>query len=79
MKTRWGTCNVEQRRIWLNLELANKSTRCLEYIIVHQMLHLLERHHNDNFVALMDKFIPTWRTLRDELNRAPLSHVEWKY
>jgi predicted metal-dependent hydrolase len=79
MKTKWGTCDIEQRRIWLNLELAKKSTRCLEYIIVHELVHLLERHHNDNFVALMDQFMPHWRLLRDELNRAPLAHVEWEY
>lgn len=79
MKTKWGTCNIEQRRIWLNLELAKKSPRCLEYIIVHELVHLLERHHNDNFIALMDQFMPHWRLLRAELNRAPLAHVQWEY
>jgi predicted metal-dependent hydrolase len=79
MKTKWGACNIEQRRVWLNLELAKKSPRCLEYIIVHELVHLLERHHNDNFVVLMDQFMPHWRLLRDELNRAPLAHVEWEY
>jgi predicted metal-dependent hydrolase len=74
-----GTCYIEQRMIWLNLELAKKSPRCLEYIVVHELVHFLERHHNDNFVALMDQFMPHWRLLRDELNRAPLAHVEWGY
>lgn len=79
MKTRWGTCMVEARRIWVNLELAKKPTRCLEYILVHEMVHLIERHHNDRFKALMDKFMPDWRTRRDELNRAPLAHEDWEY
>jgi predicted metal-dependent hydrolase len=79
MKTKWGTCNIEQRRIWLNLELAKKSVRCLEYIIVHELVHLLERKHNDNFVALMDQFMPQWRLLRAELNQAPLAHMDWEY
>lgn len=79
MKTKWGTCNIEQHRIWLNLELAKKSHHCLEYIIVHEIVHLLERRHNDNFVALMDQFMPTWRLLRAELNKAPLAHENWEY
>ncbi len=79
MKTKWGTCHPEPRRIWLNLELAKKSTRCLEYIVVHELVHLLERHHNDIFVAHMNKFLPQWRSLRAELNREPLAHEEWGY
>lgn len=79
MKTRWGTCNIEAGRIWLNLELMKKPSQCLEYILVHEMVHLLERHHNDRFKEFMDKFLPTWRTLRTELNRAPLAHSNWKY
>ena len=79
MKTRWGTCNIEARRIWLNLELAKKSARCLEYILVHEMVHLLERHHNERFLELMNKVMPQWRLLREELNRAPLSHETWDY
>ncbi len=55
MKTKWGTCNREAKRIWLNLELARKPKECIEYIIVHEMVHLLERHHNERFVAYMDK------------------------
>ncbi|MBI4630692.1 MAG: M48 family metallopeptidase, partial [Chloroflexi bacterium] len=79
MKTKWGTCHPEAQRIWLNLELAKKSTRCLEYIVVHELVHLLERHHNEAFVAYMNKFLPQWRTLRAELNREPLAHEEWGY
>ena len=79
MKTRWGSCRVESRRIWLNLELAKKPVACLEYILVHEMIHLLERHHTDRFRELMDRFMPNWRIYRDELNRAPLAHEEWKY
>jgi predicted metal-dependent hydrolase len=79
MKTKWGACNVEARRIWLNLELAKKPTQCLVYIIVHEMAHLLERHHNDGFTKLMDSFMPQWRLHRAELNRAPLGHATWRY
>ena len=79
MKTKWGTCNIEQHRIWLNLELAKKSSRCLEFIIVHEMVHLLERFHNDRFMELMDQYLPQWRILRAELNQAPLVHESWEY
>ncbi len=79
MKTKWGSCNVNARRIWLNLELAKKPIHCLEYIIVHEMLHLLERHHNDRFTAMMDKFMPQWRLYRDELNHSVLGHEHWIY
>jgi len=79
MKTKWGTCNVEARRIWLNLELVKKQVHCLEYVLVHELVHLLERNHNDRFTALMDQFMPLWPTYRDELNRAPLEHGEWEY
>jgi predicted metal-dependent hydrolase len=79
MKTKWGTCNIEARRVWLNLELAKKPKQCLGYIIVHEMVHLLERHHNDRFVAIMDEHLPQWRSYRDELNAAPLAHETWSY
>jgi predicted metal-dependent hydrolase len=79
MKTRWGTCNVPARRIWLNLELIKKPPHCLEYILVHELVHLLERHHTDRFRALMDHFLPQWQLYRDELNRAPLAHEAWGY
>lgn len=79
MKTKWGSCNNKAQRIWLNLELAKKPTHCLEYIIVHEMVHLLERHHNDQFTALMDRLMPQWRLYRDELNRSVLGHESWGY
>lgn len=79
MKTKWGTCNIEQKRIWINLELAKKPYNCLEYIIVHEMIHLIERHHNDNFLAHLDKNLPKWKLYKDELNRLPVSHGEWEY
>lgn len=79
MKTKWGSCNIEKKRIWLNLELAKKPIQCLEYILVHEMLHLKERHHNDKFKALLDNHQPNWKQLKDELNRIPVSHADWKY
>lgn len=72
MKTRWGSCNIKASRIWLNLELAKKSLSCLEYVVVHEMLHLIERHHNDRFKSLMNELLPNWQTTRDELNRSPI-------
>ena len=77
MKTRWGTCNTATRQIWLNLELIKKPAHCLEYILVHELVHLLERNHTDRFKQLMDQHLPQWRLIREELNRAPLGCVEW--
>lgn len=79
MKTKWGTCSIEAKRIWLNLELAKKPIHCAEYIVVHELVHLLERNHNDNFIAYMDKFMPQWRQYKDELSRLPASHADWSY
>lgn len=79
MKTKWGSCTIQARRIWLNLELIKKPPRCLEFIVVHEMVHLLERKHNERFIELMSKFLPQWRRYREELNRAPLAHAEWEY
>jgi predicted metal-dependent hydrolase len=79
MKTKWGTCNIEKKRILLNLELAKIPVRCLEYIIVHEMVHLFERKHNDQFMTYMDKYLANWKALRSELNRLPVSHVDWEY
>jgi len=79
MKTKWGTCTIEKRRIWLNLDLAKKSKQCLEYIIVHEMVHLMERNHSEPFIAYMDKFIPQWHFYKYELNRSMLSHEKWSY
>ncbi len=77
MKTKWGSSNVEARRIWLNLELAKKPPQCLEYVIVHELVHLLERKHNDHFLSLMDKSMPQWRLHREVLNKSPLGHECW--
>jgi len=79
MKTKWGTCNPDDKRIWINLELAKKNPRCLEYIIVHEMVHLLERHHNDKFIAYMDRFLPNWRSIRSELNEIIFESSSWSY
>jgi len=77
MKTRWGTCNHEAGRILLNLELAKKPQACLEYVVVHELLHLIEKKHNENFVNMMAKYIPKWQSIKEELNSALLSHEEW--
>ena len=79
MKTKWGSCNPAKRTISLNLELAKKSPECLEYILVHELVHLHERHHNENFRQLMDKFMPKWRLYRDTLKNEPLAHEDWGY
>lgn len=72
MKTRWGTCNRKVGRIWVNLELAKRPPECLEYIVVHEMVHMLERGHNAIFFGHMDRFLPGWRLIKKELNRTPL-------
>lgn len=79
MKTKWGSCNTRAKRIWLNLELAKKPPECLEYILVHELIHLLERSHNERFRAHMDKFMPNWRDRRDLLNNLPLAFESWLY
>ncbi|WP_054113034.1 M48 family metallopeptidase [Marinagarivorans algicola] len=79
MKTKWGSCNTQAKRIWLNLELAKKPPECLEYILVHELVHLLERNHNERFKGYMDKLLPDWRERRDLLNRMPLAHNNWIY
>ncbi len=79
MKTKWGSCNIAARRIWLNLELAKKPMQCLEYIVVHELVHLLERHHDDRFTALLDTHMPQWRQYREMLSKTPLGFEEWGY
>lgn len=69
MKTRWGTCNIRDKRIWINLELAKKNVTCLEYIVVHEMVHLLERYHNDVFKGYMSEFLPNWKSIKEELQK----------
>lgn len=72
MKTKWGSCNVEKRMLWFNIELAKKPIDCIEYIVVHELVHLLERNHNKNFIILMDKFLPNWRVQKKILNELPI-------
>jgi predicted metal-dependent hydrolase len=79
MKTKWGSCNHLAGTIRLNAELAKKPKECLEYIVVHEMVHLLEPTHNAHFTALMDQFMPRWQFYRQMLNRLPLRHECWEY
>lgn len=76
MRTKWGSCNIDAARVWLNLELAKKPFECVEYVFVHELAHLLERHHNNRFVAFMDHFMPDWRERRALLNRLPMVELE---
>jgi predicted metal-dependent hydrolase len=71
MRRRWGSCNIRARRIWLNLELARRPAACLEFVVVHEMVHLLERGHNRRFYLFMDRLLPDWREVRAALNAAP--------
>ena len=77
MKTRWGTCNPEAGRIWLNSELAKKPVPCLEYVVVHEMVHLIEQGHNERFRRILDRVMPGWQLRLDELNRASLTDERW--
>ena|ERR1035437_1735612 len=79
MKTKWGTCNTIDKRILLNTELAKKPIEAIEYVLIHEMVHLLERNHNDKFIAHMNIFSPKWKHLREELNRSAHGHVDWSY
>ena len=79
MKTQWGSCNASAQSIRLNTDLAKKPQECLEYIVVHEMTHLLEPTHNARFVALMDRFMPKWPFYREMLNRLPIRHERWDY
>lgn len=79
MKTKWGSCNIEEGNIRLNLDLAKKPLLCLEYIILHELLHFKERQHNNRFKALLDTHMPDWRSRRDLLNQMPLNQENWKH
>ncbi|RZJ78982.1 MAG: M48 family peptidase [Flavobacterium sp.] len=72
MKTKWGSCNIENRMLSFNIELSKKPIDCIEYIVVHELVHLLERNHNKNFIILMDKFLPNWRIQKKILNELPI-------
>jgi predicted metal-dependent hydrolase len=78
MKTKWGSCNHRAGTIRLNTELAKKPNECLEYVVVHEMVHLLEPTHNARFIALMERFMPNWRLRRDRLNQLPVRHEDWE-
>lgn len=75
MTTRWGTCNVKTRKIWINLQLAKKTPECLEYVILHELIHLVEKSHNDKFIAHMNRFMPNWREIRKKLNGQILDYM----
>lgn len=79
MRTRWGACTQQARRIWINLELAKKPPRCLEFIVAHEIVHLIERRHNERFLALMSEAMPDWQSRRTALNQSPLAHELWTY
>lgn len=77
MKTKWGSCSPASKRLWINLELAKKPVPCIEYIVVHELLHLLERNHTERFRALLDQHLPNWQHTRDVLNKLPLACEGW--
>ena len=79
MKTKWGSCNARAKSIRLNTELARKPPECLEYIVVHEMAHLIVRHHDDRFTCLMDSHFPNWKPIRQILNATQLAHTNWDY
>jgi len=79
MKTKWGNCNPNTRSIRLNTDIAKKPRECLEYIVLHEMVHLIERHHNDRFREYMDQLLPQWYRYKGALNAAPLAHERWGY
>ena len=79
MKTKWGSCNPTSRAIRLNTDLAKKPPECLEYIVVHELAHLIEPSHNARFVSVMNLFMPKWQHYRDELNNLPVRHEDWDY
>ncbi len=78
MRTKWGSCNIDKRNILINLNLAKAPVECIEYIVVHEMVHLLERHHNNNFKSYMDRYLPEWKKCREILNQSVLGYEEWK-
>ena len=75
MRTKWGSCNIDSRRIWINLQLAKKPVECLEYVLIHEMVHLLEKNHTNRFHALVEQFYPTWRVAKKVLSDMPLDYI----
>ena len=76
MRTKWGTCNIDKRRIWINLQLAKKPVECLEYVVTHELVHLVEKNHTNRFHALVSEYYPTWQEAKKILNTMPLDHME---
>lgn len=79
MKTKWGSCNPDTRTLRLNTELAKKPKDCLDYVVLHEMVHILEPTHGERFISLMDQFMPRWQAVREKLNRLPVRHADWAY
>lgn len=77
MKTKWGTCNSKNKCIWLNLELAKKALHCIDYVFVHELVHLKERRHNEGFINILEQAYPKWRQSKEELNQGILRYFEW--
>ena len=76
MKTRWGTCNIDKKRIWINLQLVKKPIECLEYVLIHELVHLIEKNHTNKFYALVEEFYPTWKETKKTLDTMPLECLE---
>ena len=76
MTTKWGTCSVDKKKLWFNLQLAQKPLICLEYIILHELTHLITRKHDDKFITHMDKYMPNWRDIKKQLNDSMLDYYE---
>ncbi|MBV1757703.1 MAG: M48 family metallopeptidase [Dethiosulfatibacter sp.] len=76
MKTKWGTCNIDKKRIWINLQLAKKPVECLEYLVIHELIHLIEKNHTHRFYALVEEFCPNWKDARKQLSEMPLDYLE---
>lgn len=75
MRTKWGTCNIDKKRIWINLQLAKKPIECLEYVVIHELVHLIEKNHTHTFYALVEEFYPTWKEARKLLTEMPLDYI----
>ena len=78
MKTKWGTCNAKKKQILLNLEMAKKPLHCLDYVFVHELVHMIERNHTDRFIELLELAYPKWKKSKQELNQGILSYSVWK-
>jgi len=76
MRTKWGTCNIDKRRIWINLQLAKKPIECLEYVVTHELVHLVEKNHTNRFQALVSEYYPTWKEAKRVLNSMPLDYMD---